>query len=159
MLRRVKRDPQNPVDLSPLWTLPGFNLRMLDVRMMRTTSEHLNRIGLTPAAAAVLLVIESNPGLPLGLLADALIVQHPNMTKLVKRLEAQKLVRRNAAPGDRRRISLALTPAGRRLAQQALDVLNEHDTQAYGVLKPAERRQLLHLVGRLLTGLEAAERK
>jgi DNA-binding MarR family transcriptional regulator len=142
-----------------MWTVAGFNLRMLDVRMMRTTTERLSGIGLTPAAATVLLALESNPGLPLGLLADALIVQHPNMTKLVKRLEAQKLVRRNAAPGDRRRISLVLTPAGRRLALQALDVLNEHDAQALSVLKPAERRQFLHLVGRVLAGFEAAERK
>ncbi len=94
---------------------------------MRSVSERLGRIGSTPASATVLLVLESNPGMPLGRLADTPIVQRPNMTKLVKRLEGRMLIVCNASDGDRRRISLALTPTGKRHATKVRAILVEHD--------------------------------
>ena len=157
MLRKLDPEARTSVDLSSLWKLAGFNLRMLDVRMMRTTTDALARIGLTPASATVLLVLDANPGLQHGKLADALLVQRPNMTKLVKRLEARRLVSRGASPGDRRQIVLGLTSAGRRLAEQAFDIFNVHDAAMFAALKPAERRQFTRFVGRVLAGLEADE--
>src|SRR5436190_15316425 len=116
-VRSPKRVPRE-VDMSSLSSIAGFNLRMLDLRMMKSFSERLAEADLTPAAVTVLLVLESNPGLPLGKLADALMVRHPNMTKLVKRLEARELIRRSTATDDKRSIALVLTPAGLRHAKR-----------------------------------------
>ncbi len=157
MLGKPDTNSRKQVDLSPLWTMAGFNLRMLDVRMMRTVSEQLARIGLSPASVTVLLVLDSNPGLSLGRLADALLVQRPNMTKLVNRLVAKKLVRRDAALGDKRQIALGLTEPGRKLAIKARGVLHDHDEASLAMLKPAERRQFLHLLARMLAGLESGD--
>lgn len=159
MLSKPDSHPRKTVDLSSLWTVAGFNLRILDVRMMRTVSEQLARIGLSPASVSVLLVLDSNPGLSLGTLADALLVQRPNMTKLVNRLVTKKLVRRDAAPRDKRQVALGLTEGGRRLAVKARGVLHDHDEASLSVLKPAERRLLLHLVARILAGLESADKR
>ncbi len=158
MLSKLDAGARKPVDMSSLWTV-GFNLRMLDVRLMRTVSERLARIGLSPASVTVLLVLDSNPGLSLGKLADALLVQRPNMTKLVNRLVAKKLVRRDAALGDKRRIALGLTEAGRKLAIKAKDVLHDHDEASLAMLKPAERKQFLHLAARMLAGLEGTDKR
>ena len=158
MLTKPDADSRKKVDLSSLWTLTGFNLRMLDVRMMRTVSEQLARIELSPASVTVLLVLDSNPGLSHGKLADALLVQRPNMTKLVNRLVAKRLVRRDAALGDKRQVELALTEAGRRLAVKARGVLHDHDEALLAALKPAERKQLLHLATRMLAGLEGRDK-
>lgn len=149
---------RKPLDLSSMWSMSGFRVRMLDVRMMRTVSEQLARIGLSPASVTVLLVLEANPDLSLGRLADALLVQRPNMTKLVNRLVAKKLVRREAALGDRRQVALGLTEAGRKLSVKARGVLSDHDEASLAILKPAERKQFLHLVARMLAGLEGKDR-
>lgn len=163
MTARKKKPPaaakQAAVDLSSLWTIAGFKLRMLDLRSMRTVSERLSRIGLTPASATTLLVLESNPGMPLGRLADTLIIQRPNMTKLVKRLEGRKLIGRNEAFGDRRRISLALTSTGKRHAQKIRAVLMEHDASLLAALTPAERNHFMQMVGRMLESLDNGGRK
>src|SRR5712671_4602348 len=118
------------VDMSPLRSIAGFNLRMLDLRMMKSFSEQLAGSGLTPAAATVLLVLESNPGIPLGKLADALMVRHPNMTKLVKRLGARSLVRRSAATDDKRSVALELTRGGRHHAKKLRALQARHDAFA-----------------------------
>ena len=158
MLGKPDANARTQVDLSSFVTMAGFNLRMLDVRMMRTVSEQLARIGLSPASATVLQVLDSNPDLSLGRLADALLVQRPNMTKLVNRLVAKRLVRRDAALGDRRQVALGLTEAGRKLAVKARGVLRDHDEASLAILKPAERRQFLHFVTRMLAGLESQDK-
>lgn len=141
------------VDMSSLWRVAGFNLRMLDLRMMKSFSEQIAETGLTPAAATVVLVVESNPGIPLGKLADALLVKRPNMTKLVKRLEARALVKRRIDANDKRSISLVLTPAGQRQAARIRALQDKHDASILAALKPAERAQFAKYVTRILTTL------
>lgn len=141
------------VDMSSLWRVAGFKLRMLDLRLMKSFSERIAETGLTPAAATVVLVVESNPGIPLGKLADALLVKRPNMTKLVKRLEARALVKRRNDAADKRSISLVLTPAGQRQAARIRAVQDKHDASILAALKPAERAQFTKYVSRILTAL------
>ena len=141
------------VDMSSLWRVAGFNLRMLDLRLMKSFSERIAETGLTPAAATVVLVVESNPGIPLGKLADALLVKRPNMTKLVKRLEARALVKRRNDAADKRSISLVLTPAGQRQAARIRAVQDKHDASILAALKPAERAEFTKYVSRILTAL------
>jgi DNA-binding MarR family transcriptional regulator len=154
----VRREPAK-VDLSSLWGIAGFSLRMLDLRMMRSFGERLAKLGLTPAAATVVLVVEGNPGIPLGKLADALLVKRPNMTKLVKRLETRSVVRRRADSDDRRSISLELTGTGKRHAQKLRALQATQDAFVLGALTSAERTQLMKFVARILATLDAAERK
>lgn len=143
--------------MSSLVGTAGFNLRMLDLRLMKSFSERIAETGLTPAAATVVLVVQSNPGIPLGKLADALLVKRPNMTKLVKRLEARALVRRRAATDDKRSISLVLTAAGQRHARRIRALQIGHDAFVLSALTAAERGQFTKYVGRILRALEAGD--
>jgi DNA-binding MarR family transcriptional regulator len=143
-----------PLDFPSLWQLLGFNVRMLDIRMMSAIRSRLEPTGLTPAAATVLLALADQPGLPLGQLAEALAVQTPNMTKLVKRLEGQGLIRRATPRGDRRRIALVLTAKGKARCRQAQALLAEHDVLTSSILRGEERRRLVAMVGRMLALLE-----
>jgi len=54
-------------------------------------------------------------GLRLGELSARMMVTNGNITGLVGRLVAERLVRRNAVPGDGRGAVVLLTPAGSRL--------------------------------------------
>jgi DNA-binding MarR family transcriptional regulator len=167
MAKRKRRKPdrrsranrtERRVDLSSLWTIAGFNLRMLDLRMMKSYSERIAETGLTPAAATIVLVLENNPGVALGKLADALLVKRPNMTKLVKRLENRGLIRRRAASDDRRSISVILTSAGQRQAKRLRTLQDLQDSFALAALSHAERFQLMMLIARILETLDAEDR-
>ena len=76
-------------------------------------------------------------------------------TKLVKRLEARSLVRRNTAPGDKRSILLVLTPGGQRHAKRLRALQSRHDAFLLTALTSAERVQLMKFVARMLATLDS----
>ncbi len=75
-------------------------------------------LGLTPQQHQALLVVRAHAGagpISVGELADSLLIKNHSALGLVDRLVARGLLARAPAPEDRRRVSLTLTPDGRRL--------------------------------------------
>jgi DNA-binding MarR family transcriptional regulator len=87
----------------------------------------LRPLGLTFARYEVLmlLIFTRRGELPLGKIGERLQVHPASVTNAVDRLERDGLVRRARNPSDGRGVLAAITPAGRRLAGQATDVVNE----------------------------------
>jgi len=143
------------VDLSFLHASLGFNVRLLDVRLMKMFAASLTKYGVTPAEATVLHVIMANPDVSHGELAETLLIKPPNMTKMLKRLEAEGLIDRLASASDRRRAVLSLTPKARRLVVQYRGAAAAHEKMAFAAFSAAERKTLVGLVRRALTSLDA----
>jgi DNA-binding MarR family transcriptional regulator len=110
--------------------------------------------GVTPAEATVLHVIIANPDVSHGKLAETLLTKPPNMTKMLKRLEAEGFIDRLASAQDRRRAVLSLTPKARRLVLQYRGAAFAHEKMAFAAFSVAERKTLIRLVRRALTSLE-----
>ncbi|MEO7726320.1 MAG: MarR family transcriptional regulator [Burkholderiales bacterium] len=95
--------------------------------------EALARVALSgPKFVALTVLVEAGEPLSLGELAARLICVRSNITQLVDRLEADKLVRRVEDPTDRRGKRAAITPlgeqrqaAGEREVQKVLKVLDK----------------------------------
>ena len=83
--------------------------------------------GLTFARYEVLMLLSfSRRGsLPLGKIGERLQVHPASVTNAVDRLEAQRLVRRQRHPTDRRAVLAVLTPRGRSVAAAATIDVNE----------------------------------
>ncbi len=100
--------------------------------------------GITPQHHQALLAIKGFPGrdrVTVGELAERLQVRHHSAVGLVDRLVADKLVRRQSAPNDRRQVYVRLTPHG----EAVLAKLSElHHTQLR-TLGPELRRMLARL--------------
>lgn len=77
---------------------------------------------LTPGKYSALteLLAQSGHVLSPSELADRLGITRPSITSLIDGLVAQGLVRRRPARGDRRRMTISLTPAGRKLLTDLL---------------------------------------
>ena len=82
----------------------------------------LEPLGLTHPQYLVMLALWERAPRTLGELADDLVLDPATVSPLVKRLEAQGLVTRSRRAADERTLDIALTPAGRALRAQALDV-------------------------------------
>ena len=78
----------------------------------------------------------------------------PNMTGIVRKLEARQLVERVRAASDKRVQFLALTPQGRGLVKQATVAGRGMDKAWLGRLSRAEQAMLVELLGKL-TGVPA----
>jgi DNA-binding MarR family transcriptional regulator len=146
------------IDLSTLSSTIGFNVRLLDLRLMKLFGERLAAFNLTPAEMTVMQIINTNPGVRHGDLAEALLIQPPNMTKLLNQLEVQGFLRRHTSDDDRRHIVLSLTAKGRRLAIRIQEAILDHEALVLAALQPADREILIGLVRRALDSLDTAAR-
>lgn len=82
----------------------------------------LEPLGLTHPQYLVMLALWESSPRSLGEVAEELAFDPATASPLVKRLEAQGLVRRSRRSDDERRLDIDLTDAGRALREQALSV-------------------------------------
>jgi len=88
-------------------------------------------------------------GLRMSALSRYLMVTGGNVTGLTDELEKDGMVQRDAEPGDRRSVRVALTPKGRKVFER---MASEHEgwvIELFGGVAEAERHQLYDLLGRL----------
>ncbi|WP_343991605.1 MarR family transcriptional regulator [Terrabacter terrae] len=86
----------------------------------------LKPLGVTFARYEVLMLLwfSKRGSLPMKVIGSRLQVHPTSVTNAVDRLEDAGLVTRSTHPEDRRAMLVALTPAGRELAERATKVLN-----------------------------------
>jgi DNA-binding MarR family transcriptional regulator len=100
--------------------------------------------GVSHAALNALAVIEAaDAPLPAGEITAAMHISTATMTRVLDTLERKDLVRRQADPGDRRRVLLGITPAGVALLDQLLPAVQQAVTSTMSSLDDAELQRLL----------------
>ena len=85
-----------------------------------------------------------------------LTVTSATVTGLLDTLEARGLARRRPHPSDRRSVHVEITAEGRRLLDDLVPELIEHEKRWAGSLRPAQREQLIRLLGSLEADLRPA---
>lgn len=78
--------------------------------------------------------------------AARLISRAPDITRMVQKLAARGLIRRQRTPADRRTLLLAITPAGLELLDAIAEPLRAGHVRQLGHLSPAEMRTLTGLL-------------
>jgi len=99
-----------------------FALYSASLAMTKLYKPLLDPLGLTYPQYLVMLVLWEGDGLTVSQLGERLGLDSGTLTPLLKRLEAQGLVRRLRDVADERRVLLQLTPQGRALKARALTV-------------------------------------
>jgi DNA-binding MarR family transcriptional regulator len=133
-------------DAQPLmWGLLAAG-HLIDAQLNDALEAH----GLSVAKFGVLdqLVLAGEP-MPLRVLAERLSCVKSNVTQLVDRLEAEKLVKRVPDPADRRSIRAQITEAGRSRHEAGQSALGEAGDALVQRFSGAERAALSGLLGRL----------
>ncbi len=107
------------IDYGPLNRRLGYVLRRAQIAVFRDFFAEFEAFDIRPGQYSILTVIESNPGLKQSAVSEALGIKRANFVAMIDELERRGLVRRDAAPNDRRSHALVLTPGGRRPRQEA----------------------------------------
>ena len=113
----------------------------------------LAELGLTFSQAHALRLLDPDEPLPMSQLAKDLFCDASNVTGIADRLEARGLIERRGAEGDRRIKTLALTPAGASLREQALELMAEPPA-AIAALSARDQRALRDILRRAVDLLE-----
>jgi DNA-binding MarR family transcriptional regulator len=108
--------------------------------------------------AALISLREWADGSSVDVLADAMRVSHSRAVRVADSLEAAGLARRGPDPSDGRRALVWLEPAGRELAERALEARSRVLLSAVAELDEAHMRDLERLLGVVLGTTTVDER-
>jgi DNA-binding MarR family transcriptional regulator len=109
----------------PLVNLAGYVLKRASASALAELNRRLARLDLRHADLALLMLIESAPGISQSQAGRVLDIQRANMAPFVARLEGRGVLRRSQV--DRRSQALELTRHGRMLLRQARRVAAAHE--------------------------------
>lgn len=124
--------------------------------VMAPLRRQLRQWDLSPTEFGVLEALHHRGPLPLGELAERILVTGASTTYTVKALEARGLLRRRPCGEDQRVVFGELTDAGRALIAEVFPAHAEEMRRVMGALSTDEKQHAATLLKRL--GLGAAER-
>jgi DNA-binding MarR family transcriptional regulator len=75
-----------------------------------------------------------------------MIERTPGITRLLDRLEAKRLVRRQRCPSDRRQVLCWITESGLRLLKELQEPVDRADHEAIGSLAAGNLEQFIELL-------------
>jgi DNA-binding MarR family transcriptional regulator len=133
------------------WSAPGFLLAQVGAHAAAKFSERLRPLGLSPAHAGILRILDAAPAITQQALAAALGSPPSRLVALVDELESKALVERRPDKSDRRRYALCLTVKGKSMLHTIGTVVREHQNTLLAALSEEERRQLTALLLRIAT--------
>jgi DNA-binding MarR family transcriptional regulator len=111
-----------PTDLLALENQVCFALAVASRRVIGLYRPLLEPMGLTHPQYLVMLALWQNEPLTVRELAEKLSLESATLSPLLKRLETIGYLTRSRDPEDERALRVALTPAGRKLRDRALDI-------------------------------------
>ena len=135
-----------PLKPGVLPTLLGYRLRRAQQAVFRDFASAVAEI--SPGRAGMLLLIDANPGVTQGRLAQAVGLDRSTMVGVIDALETRRLVERRRGD-DRRTNGLWLTGVGRSFVARLKRRIEAHERRVAAHLSAAERAQLLALLEKL----------
>lgn len=135
---------------------PGHLIRRAHQFAYAAFMEETAGFDVTSVQFAMLNALMDTPGVDQVTLAARVAFDAATSGSVIGRLEAKGWVRREADANDRRRKLLWVTPQGEQTVQQMKRAVTRTQARILAPLAPAERAQLLGLLGKLVAGHEAA---
>jgi DNA-binding MarR family transcriptional regulator len=124
----------------------------------RIVARSLAPFGLHHAQLNALMLLKKHreTGVRPSMIGDYLCVSRPNVTKLLMRLKARKLVEERSDPADGRAVLVVITAEGEVVADRAWDALSSDLAQVVDRIRPETRSSLGRLLDEFRHGLAGA---
>ena len=152
-IRNPKSTPQASSTLEPrlpLWSRPGYLVRLLHQINYALWSEELGHANVTPVQYSVLTALSIRGEQDQQRLADEIGIDRTNVAEVLSRLEIRKLVRRKENPADRRARLASLTPKGRALMTGLFPAMQRSQDRLLAPLTQKERDLFMATLVRLI---------
>jgi DNA-binding MarR family transcriptional regulator len=119
-----------------------YLMKQVELAVRAELDELTRPVGLTALQYTALTVLERHPDLTAAHLARHSFVTGQSMSDMVAALLGAGLIERHRDPADRRRLVIALTPAGRRLLGRLRPKVAELERR---MLSPLSQKQAVEL--------------
>lgn len=138
----AKSPSRNP----PITEHLAYLLAQANREINRQLEARLRDEGVPVEQWRILKVLSDGKGHSMGELADAVLLNHPTLTKMIDRMVSDALVYRAQDPDDRRKVLMYSSERGKALTQRlnTLALSQEaHIAESYGDKATAELKRLL----------------
>ncbi len=134
------------LDYGTLGESLGFLLRLAQLRSFEEFFDGLGELDVRPGETTVLMMLDDNPGIRQGVLAQALMIKRAHMAKMVRAMEGDGLIRRTVPDDDKRAMELWLTQAGAGHVAALRGPFDAHERRSFDGLTPREATELKRLL-------------
>jgi len=134
----------------------GFLLHHVDRLLKKRFEQNSRESGLTRSQWQVLSYLAQNEGINQARLAGLIEIEPITLGRIVDKLEAMGLIKRNPHPTDRRRWLLHLMPAARSRLEQAGEYGDVTRREALAGVSEADKQHLLKTLQALKQNLTQA---
>ena len=135
-----------PKQNSPITEHLAYLLAQANREINRQLELRLSTEGVPVEQWRILKVLSDGNGHSMGELADAVLLNHPTLTKIIDRMVSDTLVYRVQDPNDRRKVLMFISDRGKVLCKKlnslAVDQ-EEHILESYGDKSTSELKRLL----------------
>ena len=132
----------------------GFNLFVAQIRLKAGLGRAMRPYEITPEQFAILSLLHGQDGLLQREIADLLIKDRPNITRILERLENKGMIRRRTDREDRRAVRVHITATGRKICPKLEQIATEYRRQAYSGLSHAQQQQLKAMLHQISENLK-----
>jgi len=146
------------MDWGPLSNTVGTGVRLLRNELTDRIIAAYAPFSLHSGALSTMVLIKANPGCSQSELAREVAMDDSAMVAIIDELEDRDLAVRSRSRADRRRNSLALTPAGETLMAQMISCALTVERPIREELSEAELETLISLLRRAYGAVSAAPR-
>lgn len=151
MARPVRKGKSASAEVRlPLWSRPGYLVRLLHQINYALWSEELGHANVTPVQYSVLTALSIRGEQDQKTLADEIGIDRTNVAEVLSRLETRKLVRRKENAADRRARLASLTPKGRALMTSLFPAMQRSQDRLLAPLTQKERDLFMATLVRLI---------
>lgn len=137
---------KSPTRNPPITEHLAYLLAQANREINRQLEARLRSEGVPVEQWRILKVLSDGKGHSMGELAEAVLLNHPTLTKMIDRMVSDSLVYRVQDPEDRRKVLMYTSDLGKALTQRlnALALSQEaHIAENYGDKATAELKRLL----------------
>jgi MarR family transcriptional regulator, lower aerobic nicotinate degradation pathway regulator len=134
------------LDMGLLADLVGYRIRLAQIAAYKDFESVTKEFGQAPRYFGLLALIEANPGLPQGKLADAIHLVRSSLVPIIDKLESDGIVERRAAGGDRRLKAVWLTTNGQKILARLKPHVLAHEERLTAGMSKRDKVSLLRLL-------------
>ncbi len=126
----------------------------LNHAMQRMSTRMQHELGVTGPQRLVIRCIGQHPGVTSSHLAEMLHLDRGTVSAALNRLEQMRYIERRSHPEDGRRVTLTLTPAGRKVDRPTKHTIEATVEQVIGASNAADIEATARVLGALAAALE-----
>jgi DNA-binding MarR family transcriptional regulator len=131
-----------------------INRTGLHIKHVLLHTLRVNGLDVTPEQFAILMRLWHSGGLYQRQIADSLLKDKPNITRILDVLEKRQLVKRISDENDRRKFKIFLTEEGEKLVDKMFPIMDEIQAKVQSNLTDGEAETLKMILNKIYKQIE-----